>query len=266
MTLMEMYAPGTFCWADLGTPDAQAATRFYTQLFGWDSVDRPLGPDVFYTMFSIGGRPVAALYRQDAQSEPAAPPHWLSYISVEGAATTVQRARELGGHVLDEAFDVLDVGRMAVIRDPIGAVVALWEPKRHIGAGVVGEPGTPCWNELVTTDPESAVAFYTGLLEWECVSHPMGSIRYTRCRRGGSFAGGMRRAGAVDGPSLPHWLLYFAVENCEAAAAKAASIGGRIVVSPAEVPELGRCAVLEDPQEAVFAIIELLPARAVHQG
>jgi uncharacterized protein len=66
MTLMEMYAPGTFCWADLGTPDAQAATRFYTQLFGWDSVDRPVGPDVFYTMFSVGGRPVAALYRQDA--------------------------------------------------------------------------------------------------------------------------------------------------------------------------------------------------------
>ncbi len=266
MTVMDTYAPGTFCWADLGTPDARAATRFYTELFGWQAEDRPVGPDSFYTMFSVGRWSVAALYQQDVQPDQTAPPHWLSYVSVEGAGPTAQRARELGGTVLMEAFDVLDVGRMAVIRDPIGAVVALWEPRRHIGAGLVGEPGTPCWNELVTGDPESAVTFYAALLEWQCQSHPMGTSTYTYCRRGESFAGGMRPIDPLDGPARPHWLRYFAVEDCEAAAARAASLGGRVLLAPTEVPEVGRFAVIEDPQGAVFAVIELRPARAAPPG
>jgi predicted enzyme related to lactoylglutathione lyase len=165
-----------------------------------------------------------------------------------------------------EAFDVLDVGRMAVIRDPTGAVVALWEPRRHIGAGVVGEPGTPCWNELVTVDPDSAGTFYAALLEWRCESHPMGTSTYTYCRRGETFAGGMRPIDAVDGPAMPHWLLYFAVEDCEATAAKAGSLGGRVRLPPTDVPEVGRFAVLQDPQAAVFAVIKLLPARSLDPG
>jgi predicted enzyme related to lactoylglutathione lyase len=260
MTMMEAYAPGTFCWADLGTPDARAATRFYTELFGWQAEDRPVGPDAFYTMFSVGGRSVAALYQQDAQPDQIAPPHWLSYVSVDGAGPVAQRARELGGTVLMDAFDVLDVGRMAVIRDPIGAVVALWEPRRHIGAGVVGEPGTTCWNELVTDDLESAGTFYTALLEWQCESHPTAASTYTYCRRGASVAGGMRPIDAIDGPVRSHWLLYFAVEDCDAAAAKAESLGGRVVIAPADSPEVGRFAVLQDPQEAAFAVVKLLPA------
>ena len=113
---------GTFCWADLGTPDARAAKRFYTDLFGWQAEDRPVGAEAYYTMFSVGGRWVAALYQQDAQPDQASP-HWLSYLSVAGAGPMAQRARDLGGTVVDEAFDVLDVGRMAVIRDPTGAAV-----------------------------------------------------------------------------------------------------------------------------------------------
>src|SRR5207244_7393715 len=137
-------------------------------------------------------------------------------------------ARGPGGTVLDEAVDVRGVGRMAVIRDPTGAVVALWEPRRHIGAGVVGEPGTPCWNELVTTDPDCAAAFYAALLEWECESQPLGTSSYTYCRLGESFTGGMRPIDPAEGPVMPHWLLYFAVEDCEASAAMAAPLGGRV--------------------------------------
>jgi predicted enzyme related to lactoylglutathione lyase len=265
MTVMERYAPGTFCWADLGTPDARGAKRFYTGLFGWQAEDRPVGSDAYYTMFSVGGRLVAALYQQDAQPDQAAPPHWLSYVSVHAAGPTAHRARELGGTVVDEAFDVLDVGRMAVIRDPTGAVVALWEPRRHIGAGVVGEPGTPCWNELVTSDPDCAGAFYAALLGWRCESHPLGSSTYTYCRRGESLAGGMRPFDD-DGPVTPYWLLYFAVEDCEATAAKAASLGGRVRLPPTDGPRVGRFAVLQDPQGALFAVIRLLSARSPDPG
>src|SRR5689334_16607983 len=165
MPLMDAYASGTFCWADLGTSDATDARRFYTALFGWTADDRPAGPDTLYTMLLRDGASVAALYAQDTGLA-GGPPHWLSYVSVAGAAHAAQRARALGGTVVVEPFDVLDVGRMAVVEDPAGAVFALWEPRRHAGAAVVGEPDTMCWTELVTARPGVGRSFYGGLFGW----------------------------------------------------------------------------------------------------
>ena len=157
MTVVATHAPGTFCWADLGTTDAAAAKRFYPALFGWDFDDMPMGDGAFYTMFEVGGKPVAALYQQDPQQQAQRiPPNWLSYVSVESADRMAERTRSLGGTVMMDPFDVFEVGRMTIIQDPTGAVVALWEPRTHIGAGIVGEPNTLCWNELTTSDPERA--------------------------------------------------------------------------------------------------------------
>jgi len=257
MTVVETYVPGTFCWADLGTRDAAAAKHFYTGLFGWSPEDRPIGAGACYTMFSIEGKSVAALYQQEPQ--PGLPPHWLSYISVESADATVRRTRELGGTVVDDAFDVLDVGRMAVIQDPSGGVVALWEPKRHIGAGVVGEVNTLCWNELATRDPGGAGRFFHGLLGWRAESQQMGQVPYTQFRQGGMWAAGMVEIGPDLGSVPPHWLVYFAVADCDASAAKARALGGTVKVSPNDVEGVGRFAILEDPQGAAFAIIRLAP-------
>jgi predicted enzyme related to lactoylglutathione lyase len=257
MTVIETYVPGTFCWADLGTPDAAAAKRFYTGLFGWTFEDRPMGVDAVYTMFSVGTHPVAALYQQEPQP-PGAPPHWLSYICVESAADTALRTRELGGTVLMDAFDVLDVGRMALIQDPSGAVVALWEPKRHIGAGIVGEPNTLCWNELATADTAVAGRFFRDLLGWKSELKQLGAVPYTTFMRDESGpAGGMMAIGPDWGPVPPHWLVYFAVSDCDASAERARVLGAMVKVPPSDVPGIGRFAVLEDPQGAAFAIIRL---------
>jgi predicted enzyme related to lactoylglutathione lyase len=260
MTVIETYAPGTFCWADLGTPDAAAAKRFYTGLFGWRFEDRPMGPDATYTMFSLQGKSVAALYQQEPQ-QPGMPPHWLSYISVDSAADVAHRTRELGGTVLMEAFDVLDVGRMALIQDPSGGVVALWEPRRHIGAGVVGEPNTLCWHELATTDVAGAGQFFGELFGWQREVQQLGAVAYTMFTRDeGSAAGGMMQIGPDWGPVPPHWLIYFAVADCEASAERARELGASVKVPPSDIPGIGRFAVLEDPQGAAFAIIRLLDA------
>ena len=112
-----------------------------------------MGPDAFYTMLTVDGRSVAALYQQEPAPS-GTPPQWLSYISVGSVNESAQRARELGGAVLMEPFDVLDVGRMAMVQDPTSAVVALWEPRRHAGAGLAGETNAICWNELATTDTQ----------------------------------------------------------------------------------------------------------------
>jgi uncharacterized protein len=260
MTVIETYAPGTFCWADLGTPAAAAAKRFYTGLFGWSFEDRPMGPDATYTMFSLQEKPVAALYQQEPQ-QPGMPPHWLSYISVDSAAEVAHRTRELGGTVLMDAFDVLDVGRMALIQDPSGGVVALWEPRRHIGAGVVGEPNTLCWQELATTDVAGAGHFFGELFNWRPEVQQLGAVAYTTFMRDeGSAAGGMLQIGPDWGPVPPHWLIYFAVADCEASAERARELGASVKVPPSDIPGIGRFAVLEDPQGAAFAIIRLLEA------
>jgi predicted enzyme related to lactoylglutathione lyase len=255
MPVMESYAPGTFCWADLGTPDAGDAKRFYTALFGWTAEDRPMGPDAFYTMLTHQGSAVAALYPQDPVSG-AGVPHWLNYISVESASDTARHTRELGGTVVVEPFDVLDVGRMALVQDATGAVVALWQARRHAGAGIIGETGAMCWNELATSDTGRAEAFYAGLFGWSATTRDMGGTRYTTFARHGEPCCGMLPIDAPRGPVPPQWLVYFAVSDCDGQVALVQSLGGAVRVPPADVAGVGRFAVVADPQGATFAIVE----------
>lgn len=259
MPVMDTYAPGTFCWIDLGTPDSAAAKRFYTALFGWTAEDRAMGPDAAYTILSRDGRPVAALYPQETASQ-GGPPHWLNYISVASASDAARRAKELGGMVLMDPFDVLDVGRMALVQDPTGAVLALWEARRHAGAGVVGEMNAMCWNELATSDRHRAQAFYTALFGWSAGTGTAAETSYTTFSRDGAARGGMLPIEVSRGPMPSHWLVYFAVSDCDGQTALVQSLGGTVRVPPSQVPGIGRLAVVVDPQGAAFAVIEPLPA------
>jgi uncharacterized protein len=265
MPVMDSYVPGTFCWADLGTPDTAAAKRFYTGLFGWGVEDRPMGPDAFYTMLTVEGRAVAALYQQEPVPT-GAPPRWLSYVSVAAAELSAQRTKALGGTVLMDPFDVLDVGRMALVQDPTGAVVALWEPRRHAGAGLMGAPNSICWNELATTDTARAGAFYASLFDWSAETRPMGTSTYTVFGHEREQRGGMLSIAPEWGPMPPHWLVYFAVRDCDGQAALAQSLGGAVLRSPKDVAGVGRLAVLADPWGADFAVIQLLPAAQQGEG
>src|SRR4051812_30316634 len=115
----ESYAPGTFCWADLGTTDAEGAKAFYGALFGWEPDEVPTRTGVDYTMLRLRGLDVAAIYEQELQEREAGiPPHWSSYIAVVDADEAAARVPDLGGKLLVGPFDVLDSGRMAVISDP----------------------------------------------------------------------------------------------------------------------------------------------------
>lgn len=260
MTVVETHAPGRFCWVDLGTSDAEAAKRFYTSLFGWSFEDRPMGGDAYYTMLFLRGKSVAALYPQDAQQQAAAvPPNWLSYVSVESADRAAERTRNVGGTVLLEPLDVLDVGRMTMVQDPTGAVVALWEPKSHQGAEVIEEAGALCWNELCTTDPDRAGRFYGDLLGWEADRQQYAEMDYTVFKQGDRLNGGMMAIAPEWGPVPPHWRVYFAVEDCDATAAEAGRLGGTVDLTPSDIPGVGRFAVLRDPQGAVFAILRPEP-------
>lgn len=254
MAEVSRHEPGAFSWAELGTSDAAGAKRFYTSLFGWSYEDSPAGPDMIYTRLKKGGRDVGALYQLGKeQAAPGIPPNWMSYVTVASADETAKRAGELGGKVLMGAFDVMEYGRMAVLQDPTGATFSVWEPRSHIGAQVINEPGALCWNELNTDDPDTAARFYTGLFGWKTKVTP----EYSEFHRGATAAGGMMKIPESWGNVPPNWLVYFAVEDPDAIATRAGELGGEVIVAPTDIPDVGRFAVLRDPQGAVFAIVKL---------
>jgi uncharacterized protein len=231
------YPPGTFSWAELLTSDPDAAKGFYTQLFGWEYEDNPTGPDgPVYSMAKRDGKYVAALFGDDSQ-----PPHWNCYVTVASAGETAAKAKDLGANVIAEPFDVMEVGRMAVIADPTGATLCLWEPRAHIGATLINTPGSMTWNDLVTGDPEAAVDFYGKLFGWR-FQEESGGYRV--------IYNGERSNGGIfpqDGPS--NWIPYFGHEDVDRLVGEVETV----YMGPMQLPN-GRIAVLGDPQGAVFAV------------
>src|SRR3712207_52110 len=213
----ERCEPGSFCWADLATTDPAGAKAFYGELFGWEAEDMPAGEAGTYTMLRLDGDDIGGLYEMDeGQRERGVPPYWFFYVSVDDADAIASRARELGGTVYGEAFDVLDAGRMAVIQDPTGAMLGAWQPRAHIGASRVNDPGCFTWNELQTRDPETAAHFYAGLFGWETQPHEdNGKLAYVSIRNAEFSNGGIMPMTEQHGDAPPFWLTYFTVRRSE---------------------------------------------------
>jgi len=243
------YTPGTFCWTDLTTTDQAAAKQFYGALFGWEAVDFPVGEGITYSMMQIDGKDVGAISPQpQQQADAGVPPVWNSYVSVESADAAADAAQKLGATVHAPAFDVMDVGRMAVIQDPQGAFFMAWEPKQHHGASLVNAPGALTWNELASTDPEASADFYRELFGWN-IEPFEGMEGYLGISTSASQNGGIRAA-TENEPS--YWLVYFGTEDADAGAAKASELGATPLVQM-DIG-VGKIAVLQDPQGAVFAL------------
>ncbi len=243
------HQPGSFCWIELATNDAAAARDFYTRVFGWAVNEIPMGEMGSYYIFQKNGRDAAALYQYQ---EGEARPNWLSYIAVRDVDAAAEQAKSLGGTVSRGPFDVFESGRMAVITDPQGAQLAVWQARSHFGVGVRDEPNTLCWNELQARDPDAANAFYTAFCHWRVNQ----SGDYTEWHLGEHAVGGMMMSQApARVPS--YWLPYFAVTDCEATAAMTIELNGTMRLPPTTIENVGRFAVLTDPQGAVFAVIQL---------
>jgi uncharacterized protein len=279
------YPPGVPCWVDTGQPDPEEAVRFYSGLFGWEFEDRtPAGSPRRYFVAKLHGRDVAAVGSQSDQPPPV--PVWKMYVSVDSAEETAAKAREAGGSVLAEPFDLGDSGRMAVIADPEGAVLCLWQPKQHKGAQLVNEHATWNFNELNTRDPGAAQTFYRAVFGWEATTLVTGDGGFTMFRRPGygDFLAERdpeirERQGSVEAPEgfedavawlIPmtngrfpegtpaHWGTTFAVDDADAIAERAEKLGGTVLAPPADAPWV-RMTLLRDPQGAVFTASKFVP-------
>jgi predicted enzyme related to lactoylglutathione lyase len=249
--------PGTFSWAELAATDQKAAVAFYRGLFGWGLNEQPIGPEGTYSMFTLRDKEVAAAYTmRPEERQGGAPPHWNLYVTVANVDESAKRAESLGGRIFAPPFDVMDVGRMAIVQDPTGAVFCLWQAKLHIGAKILAEPGALVWSELTTRDPNKAEAFYTGLFGWTPKHSPPGApMSYTEFHNQGKPGVGMMEMPSHMPAAVPSfWMPYFQVADVDATAAKATSLGGSTMVGPQDIPNTGRFAVLKDAQGAMFAV------------
>jgi uncharacterized protein len=253
------WARGEFSWFELGTRDIESARRFYTDIFGWSAREVPMGPGESYTMFDIGGRDAGGGYEMKGPRFEGVPPHWLPYVATDVLDSDTTRAESLGGSVVSPPMNVPDVGRISVVRDPQGAVVAMFEPGAHEGrARLEGAPGGFCWSELATRDTAAAAGFYRAVFGWGTKVLDMGPFSYTQWCVGDTPVGGMMAMTPEWGDIPAHWLSYISVADCDDTARRAEARGARLIVPPKDIEKVGRFAVIADPQGAVFAVLKLL--------
>jgi predicted enzyme related to lactoylglutathione lyase len=248
------YPHGTFSWVDCTSTDAAKAKDFYAAVMGWMMEDSPIGDGTMYTMFFKDGHAVAGL-SQNRPEVADMPSVWNNYITVDDVDALAPKVTELGGQVMMPPMDVLDQGRMLMLQDPSGAYVCLWQPKKHIGSGLVNVPGSVTWNELTTRGIPKAEAFFKDLLGWTFADGPMPDYRIFSVN--GRMNGGMLEMGPEFGDMPPHWMVYFAVEDIDDVVAKVPTLGGKVRTEVIEAAGVGRFAVVEDPAGAICTMMQV---------
>jgi uncharacterized protein len=274
MSTRDEYPTGAPCWVETWQPDPLAAMEFYGALLGWEFSEPEPMPGALpgeYFVARVGGRAVAGIGTLPALGGPPTPV-WSTSIRVESADEATGLAIAAGARRLLGPLDVGAAGRWAVLQDPTGAAVGVWEARERAGAQLVNQPGTWAMSALHTPDRDAAAGFYGAVFGWE--SEPIAPAAQVMLFRLPGYLGGEpgqripRDVVAVmtasepgpNGPSVPpHWNVNLQVDDSDAIAARAADLGGSILMPPVDTPGF-RSAVLTDPQGAAFSISHVVTA------
>jgi len=235
------------------TSNVDGARAFYGQLFGWEADE---SNEEFGGYFNFTKDGVLVAGGMPTMPDAGVTDVWSVYLAVDDARETVEAVQANGGQVISDAMDVMDLGTMAVVTDPGGAVIGMWQPGLHKGFGILGEPGAPSWWELLTRHYDGAVSFYEIVFGWK--THTMGDasdFRYTMAQDGDQPLAGVMDASSFLPEGVPdHWSVYFGVGDADATIAEAVALGGSVRM-PAEDTPYGRMATLADPFGAQFKIV-----------
>jgi predicted enzyme related to lactoylglutathione lyase len=241
-------------WTDLAATDAAAARDFYGKLFGWKIEVNPDPQYGGYALAKLGGKDVAGIGPKQMAEQPSA---WTVYIASADAADTAKKAQAAGGTVLVPSMEVGDQGAMAIIQDPSGAALGIWQTKQMAGAQVYDQPNSMGWAELNARGIDKAKAFYKKLFGWGEKVSDMGESGppYTEFLAGGeSIAGGMEMNPMVPEQVPSYWMVYFNVADVDKAFEKAKELGAQEMLAPQEFPG-GRFAIVSDPEGASFGLL-----------
>ncbi len=262
MPTRETAPVGAPCWVDLMTPDTGRSREFYCELFGWEAEEPAAEFGGYFNFTFRGARVAGCMGNQPGEDGPGV---WSVYLATDDAGKTLDAATARGGQILVPATAVADLGTMAVVADPGGAGIGVWQPGRHPGFGIHGESGAPAWFELLTRDYQAAVGFYRDVFRWDThVVSDTPEFRFTTLRHGDGWLAGIMDASGFLPEGVPaHWAVYFGVDDADEALAEITSLGGS-VLSPAEDTPYGRLATAADPTGAQFKLVapnEAMPAR-----
>ena len=255
MHVVSGYPDGIFCWADLATTDQAAAKRFYSSLFGWSAVDVPISEGDVYSLMQIDGKRVAGIGPQppDMQSQ-GIPSFWAVYVKHDDADAVAEKISAAGGTLMMPPMDVMEEGRMVMAQDPTGAAFGVWQPNRHTGAEVVNSPNSLVWTELYSPNLKAARQFYGDVFGWNFEDDGSG---YVTAGLNGRRHAGMMTLTPEMGNMPPNWTAYFMVDDIKAATDKVKELGGNVLMPNVSAGEVGTFSVVQDPQGAVFHIIQL---------
>ncbi|UCD24814.1 MAG: VOC family protein, partial [Gemmatimonadota bacterium] len=219
------YQIGKVVWHDLLTQDLDGVKRFYGELFGWQFQEDP--EDATYTVVSHGGRPIGGIVYLDGNGDEVNRSQWVSYLSVADVDHAVRQVRDAGGTVHTEPVDLAERGRLAVVSDPQGALVAL--VRSTSGDPIDGDPPINewLWTELWTTDVTAAEEFYHQLVGYEFETRELyEETTYRVFMRDGKPRAGILEIQREGIP--PNWLAYVRVEDPVSLAARVEALGGRV--------------------------------------
>jgi len=248
---IETHENHAISWIDLSAKDLDGQVAFYKDMMGWNTFQIPETP---YTMFMVGDRPVAGVMAH-AEEMVEMPSVWSTYVAVEDAAATCERAKELGGAIVQEPFEVPDGGMIAMIADPAGAMLCLFQGANENGIKLLDEPGAPCWFETMSRDSEAAVSFYCELFGWTAT--PMPDMPYNVFSLGDAQVAGCMQIGDDMPAEVPsHWQVSFSIDgSVEDFMAKATEKGAQVMMGPMSTP-YGDGAVIMDPGGATFVAFD----------
>jgi predicted enzyme related to lactoylglutathione lyase len=254
--------PNQFLWFELLTQNSVAATRFYGDVMGWRT-DVWDGGAVPYTLLIADDDVIGGMITLPKGARKHGPlPHWLGYVGVADVDRSTEQAQRLGATMLFPPTDIPGVGRFSVMTDPQGASIALYTPRGDAPpASMAPKPGHMIWHELVTTDPDGAWTFYSGMFDW----HQVEAIQTDKQGKYQMFGTGKRTLGGIitkpaDMPGPSAWLYYTTVDDLDAALRRVKANGGRVLNGPMEVPGGDHVAQCMDPQGAIFALHRSRPA------
>lgn len=239
-------------WVDLATPNIEAATTFYARLFDWE-IEKSKTPMGDYYIGKVPGREVAGMMEQAPEMGDMA--MWTTFFYVEDIDAVVHRVGAAGGRIFQAPSDIPD-GKVAVVADPTGAMFGLITHKPAEGVWLSRDPGSVSWVETLTRDPTASEGFYTAVFDWKAETQEHGETRYTTFSLDeGPVAGMMMMPDSVPSEVPAHWAIYFTVSDIEMTVKQAIELGGK-PVGPIMDIEMGRFAVVEDEQQAVFQLME----------
>ncbi|MFE2101058.1 MULTISPECIES: VOC family protein [unclassified Streptomyces] len=250
---MAVQPEGTPCWADAMFTDVEGAKKFYGEVLGWTFGDAS-SEYGNYTQAYANGRAVAAVVPpmpgQEGQSQ------WCLYFASPDAAATAARIRESGGEVLMEPMQVGDFGTMCLALEPSGAVFGVWQAGVHEGFEATAVPGAYTWAEVFTRDPDKTDTFLTAVFPYAAKQLEDDGVDFRVFNLGDDTVLGRMRMTDEFPPEIPSYInVYFGVDDCDAAVARATKLGGILRFGPMSSP-FGRFAALSDPQGANFSVID----------